>query len=205
MSQKFILILLILGFALAVGSSEDAKASLLTDTDGLDVGLFAEGSDFNNFGPIGSGVNADNLATGYIPDITFSRTLPAPMPDTTEMLVTFFNDSILIEQFLTSGPSALTNGWNMIIEDIEWPDGSVIVGANITSSSFLSPLTVDFTASSVNVFYSGGDTILVEDEDWQATLNLIVEDTTIPTPTPGTWLLFILGGMLLSVTKRAGT
>lgn len=198
MSHKLTLIFItsIIFFA---SSLKDVSATLLTDADGLDVGLFEDGSTENKFGPVGSGFDANNLATGYIPGVTFGPVLPAGISDSTQIETSFFDSSIDIRQFLTSSgndPSGLfsiTNGWNMIIEDIEWPDGSEVIGASISDSTFLSAFSIDFTASSVSLLYAGGDTIEIDGELF-ATLNIDVAPPAVDASAPSAWLLLLIGG-----------
>lgn len=208
MSHKLKLMVFIFSWAIAISTGQNAHASLLTDVDGLNIGLFEEGGTENLFGDVGSGdFDPNSLTMGYIPDVTWPSTVPAGMPNSSSLMeVTFFETSIFIRQFLTStgsegGDGTITNDWLMIIEDIEWPDGSTIVDANITGSTFLSAFTVDFTGSSVNVLYSGGELIGIGQER-QATLNLVVERDTVPTPTQGTWLILTLGVMTILLSKR---
>ncbi|WP_166425430.1 hypothetical protein [Paraglaciecola sp. 20A4] len=207
MSHKITLMLLFISCSFIIGSAKDANASLLTDADGLNVGLFAEGSTNNLFGPIGTGVDANNLATGYIPNVTFGPTLPAGIPDNTQMEVSFFDEFVTIRQFLTSSgndPSGLfsiTDGWNMIIEDIEWPDGSEIIGATISDNTFLSAFTVDFTATSVSLLYAGNEQIFTDDE-LVTTLNLEVARPSVNASAPAVGLLIILSGFACAFLRR---
>ena len=189
-------------------SVKDVSATLLTDADGLNVGLFEDGLTNNEFGSVGSGFDANNLATGYIPGVTFGPVLPAGISDSTQLEASFFDSSIVIRQFLNSsgnGPGGLfsiTNGWNMIIEDIEWPDGSEVIGASISDSTFLSDFSIDFTASSVSLLYAGNDTIEFESSLF-ATLNIDVAPPTVDASAPSAWLLLLLGGYVAIRMRNA--
>ena len=210
MSHKITLMLLVISCSFIIGNAKEANASLLTDADGLNVGMFVEGSTNNLFGLVGTGVDANNLATGYIPNVTFGPTLPAVIPDNTQMAVTFFDELITIRQFLNSSgndPSSffsITDGWNMIIEDIEWPDGSEIIGATISDSTFLSAFTVDFTATSVSLLYAGNEQILIDDE-LVATLNLEVARPTVNASTPAMGLIIVLSGFICAFLRKKST
>lgn len=208
MPLNITLILLIIGCTLTISSAKDANASLLTDADGLNVGLFEDDRVENLFGPVGTGFNADNLATGYIPNVTFGPTLPSSISDGSQIQTTFFGDSIFIRQFLTStgngpgGLTAITNGWNMIIEDIEWPDGSEVIAANISDSTFLADFTVSTTSTSVSLRYAGEDTIAIDDEIF-ATLNLVVEAPNMNVPAPAAGLLVLVGALGIIRARHA--
>jgi hypothetical protein len=204
------MLILITSVIFFASNVKDVSATLLTDEDGLNVGLFEDGISDNKFGSVGTGVDANNLATGYIPNVTFGPVLSTGISDGTQLEASFFDSSIVIRQYLNSsgngegGLFSITNGWNMIIEDIEWPDGSEVIGASISDSTFLSDFLIDFTASSVSLLYIGAETIEM-DAALFATLNIDVSPPAVDASAPSAWLLLLLGGCAVIRMRNANT
>lgn len=165
------------------------NASLLEDADGLNVSLFQDGSTSNALGP-------DSTTIGYIPGVTFGTTLPAPMEDSSEIRVTFFDTYIEIVQTLESGDFLDTQGWLLTIADIQWTDDELIAGASIGSSSYLSMLSTDFTDDSFSVRFAGGDRI-VNDEVWLARVDIFTESVSVNAPS-----VFLFGFVIMLLMRK---
>lgn len=163
-------------------------SSLLTDPDGLDISLFNDGSATNAFGP-------DAFTMGYKPG-EFGNVIPGPLPDESEMEVSFFDSSISFTQ-ITFFNLATTLGWTMTIDDIDWPDGSEIVSANVLFSNYPIDLSTGFTANSLTIRYDGGEAISVDDA-WQGTVSFDVAQV----PVPPLLSLFMLGLMGLCFKRQ---
>lgn len=109
--------------------SHSAKGNLLMDPDGLNVSLISAGSLANQFGP-------NSFTQGYDPSGVFGNTLPAPMIDGSEMMVSFFESSIMFEQNTVASDLGTTLGWDMVIADIDWPSATEIVAAYVTFNTY---------------------------------------------------------------------
>lgn len=170
--------------------SYSASGSLLTDPDGLNISLYNDGSASNAFGP-------DSYTIGYDPALDMNPT-PGVLADGSEMLVSFFANSISFSQKLVSSGSITTSGWTMLIDDIDWPDAGQIVSANISSSSYQIALSVDYTANSVTIRYDGDELLTQNVDFWEATVTF--ETAMVPVP-PMLGLLF-LGFLGLCFTRN---
>jgi hypothetical protein len=167
---------------LLFGFSHMAKGNLLMDPDGLNVSLISDGSLSNQFGP-------DSFTQGYDPGGLFGNTLPAPMIDGSEMLVSFFESSIMFEQGTVASDLGTTLGWDMEIADIDWPSSTEIVAAYVMFDTYPIDLSVSFTADSLTIRYNGGESIAIGDL-WEATV--VFESQQVSAPSSLVMLLISL-------------
>ena len=185
----------ILLITLVIGN---AKANLMTDADGFSIELTTPEQPGNLFGP-------PEFSENYNPFTGFINMPPVqPLPDETEMEVSFFSNYIEIRQFVATPmlTDPVNDPWSMLFSNIDTTLPILGVSIDGLSNTFAHPLTISSTASSISIDFLGAtsDILQFQDDEWFARLD--IEFGPVQVSSPSVWFVSILAPLLLMCRGR---